>query len=174
MRKDEMLSKNQITHVRTEREILTSSKIPWIVNLKYSFQDEMYLYLVMDYLPGGDLMSLLMKKDILTEDESRFYIAELILSVESVHNMSCIHRDLKPDNILIDKYGHIQLSDFGLSKLADGSFYPMSNDLQNEDELTVHKPTNGFINESKLSRGEIRAKRKNRLVKYFKIFINYF
>ena len=63
-------------------------------------------------------MSLLMKKDILSEDEARFYIAELVLAVESVHNLNCIHRDLKPDNILIDKLGHIQLSDFGLSKLA--------------------------------------------------------
>jgi serine/threonine kinase 38 len=72
----------------------------------------------MDFLPGGDLMSLLMKKDILTEDEARFYTAELILSVEAVHYISCIHRDLKPDNILIDADGHIQLSDFGLSKLA--------------------------------------------------------
>ena len=164
MRKEDMLSKNQITHVRTEREILTSSKIPWIVNLKYSFQDELYLYLVMDFLPGGDLMSLLMKKDILTEDEARFYIAELILSVESCHNMSCIHRDLKPDNILIDKNGHIQLSDFGLSKLDDQSFYPMSTDLVKEDELTVHKPSTNVIPDNKLSRGEIKNKRKNRLV----------
>jgi len=113
-----MLSKNQIMHVRTEREILTSAKIPWIVNLKYSFQDENYLYLVMDYLPGGDLMSLLMNKNILTENESKFYIAELILAVESVHKLNCIHRDLKPDNILINKEGHIQLSDFGLSKMS--------------------------------------------------------
>jgi serine/threonine kinase 38 len=118
MRKEDMLSKNQIMHVRTEREILTSAKIPWIVNLKYSFQDENYLYLVMDYLPGGDLMSLLMNKNILTENESKFYIAELILAVESVHKLNCIHRDLKPDNILINKEGHIQLSDFGLSKMS--------------------------------------------------------
>ena len=113
-----MLSKNQIMHVRTEREILTTAKIPWIVNLKYSFQDENYLYLVMDYLPGGDLMSLLMNKNILSEMESKFYIAELILAVESVHKLNCIHRDLKPDNILINKEGHIQLSDFGLSKIS--------------------------------------------------------
>ena len=113
-----MLSKNQLLHVRTEREILTNSKIPWIVNLKYSFQDESFLYLVMDFLSGGDFMSLLMKKDILNEEESRFYIAELILAVESVHNLNCIHRDLKPDNILIDINGHIKLSDFGLSKLG--------------------------------------------------------
>ena len=118
-----MLSKNQIMHVRTEREILTSAKIPWIVNLKYSFQDESFLYLVMDFLPGGDFMSLLMNKNILSENESKFYIAELILAVESVHNLNCIHRDLKPDNILIDKDGHIQLSDFGLSKISVNFYF---------------------------------------------------
>jgi len=113
-----MCQKNQIMHVRTEREILITSNSPWIVNLKYSFQDENFLYLVMDFLPGGDFMSLLMKKDILNEVESRFYIAELILAVEDIHKMNCIHRDLKPDNILISKTGHLKLSDFGLSKLA--------------------------------------------------------
>ena len=113
-----MLSKNQIMHVRTEREILTSAKIPWIVNLLYSFQDETYLYLVMDFLPGGDLMSLLMKKDILTEEESRFYIAELILAVEAVHKLSCIHRDLKPDNIIIGEDKKLKICDFGLARSA--------------------------------------------------------
>ena len=72
----------------------------------------------MEYLGGGDLMTLLMKKDILTEDESKFYIAELILAVDSVHKMNYIHRDLKPDNILIDNNGHLKLSDFGLCKNA--------------------------------------------------------
>lgn len=167
MRKEDMLSKNQIMHVRTEREILTTAKIPWIVNLKYSFQDDSYLYLVMDFLPGGDLMSLLMKKDILSEEESRFYIAELILAVESVHNLNCLHRDLKPDNILIDKNGHIQLSDFGLSKLADQSFYPMSTELNKEEDLvTIHKPSGSTISSEKASRQEIKNKRKNRLVSY--------
>ena len=125
MRKEDMLNKNQLMHVRTEREIMTSSN-EWIVNLKYSFQDEYYLYLVMDFLPGGDLMNLLMKKEILSEEEARFYTAEMILAVDSVHKLNCIHRDLKPDNILIDRNGHIQLSDFGLSKLSDKAFYPMS------------------------------------------------
>ena len=118
-----MLSKNQILHVRTEREILTTAKNPWIVNLRYSFQDETFLYLVMDYLPGGDLMSLLMQRNILSENETKFYIAELILAVESVHNLNCIHRDLKPDNILVNNEGHIQLSDFGLSKLSVNYFF---------------------------------------------------
>ena len=85
----------------------------------------------MEYVPGGDLMTLLMKKDILTEEESKFYIAQTviiitpnsyipifyqILAVDSVHKMNYIHRDLKPDNILLDKNGHIKLSDFGLCK----------------------------------------------------------
>ena len=125
MRKEDMLNKNQLMHVRTEKEIMTASN-PWIVKLKYSFQDEYYLYLVMDFLPGGDLMNLLMKKEVLTEDEARFYTAEMILAVDSVHKLNCIHRDLKPDNILIDKNGHIQLSDFGLAKIADKTFFPIT------------------------------------------------
>jgi serine/threonine protein kinase len=116
MRKDEMYKKNQILHVRTEKDVLSEAKIPWVVELKYSFQDEFYLYLVMEFCPGGDLMSLLINKDILAEDEARFYTAELIICLESVHKLKCIHRDIKPDNILIDKSGHIKLSDFGLSK----------------------------------------------------------
>ena len=125
MRKEDMLNKNQLMHVRTEKEIMTASN-PWIVKLKYSFQDDYYLYLVMDFLPGGDLMNLLMKKEVLTEDEARFYTAEMILAVDSVHKLNCIHRDLKPDNILIDKNGHIQLSDFGLAKISDKTFFPIT------------------------------------------------
>lgn len=70
----------------------------------------------MEFCAGGDLMNLLIKKDIFTEDEARFYIAEIVLAVESVHNMNYTHRDLKPDNILIDRQGHLKLSDFGLCK----------------------------------------------------------
>jgi serine/threonine kinase 38 len=70
----------------------------------------------MEFLQGGDLMTLLMEKDILSEEESRFYIAETILAVETVHSLNYIHRDLKPDNLLIGKDGHVKLSDFGLCK----------------------------------------------------------
>ena len=80
LKKKEMILKNQLNHVNAERDILTKSNNPWIVELKCSFQDENYLYLVMEYLAGGDLMSLLMKKEILTEDEGRFYMAEAVSS----------------------------------------------------------------------------------------------
>jgi len=119
LKKNEMIFKNQIAHVRAERDILSLAKNPWIVDLKCAFQDSIYLYLVMEFLQGGDLMSVLMKKDILTEEETRFYIAETILAIDSVHKLNYIHRDLKPDNLLIGKDGHIKLSDFGLCKHAE-------------------------------------------------------
>lgn len=70
----------------------------------------------MDYIGRGDLMTQLIARNIFSEEETRFYIAELILALEAIHKMNCIHRDIKPDNILIDKNGHIKLSDFGLCK----------------------------------------------------------
>ncbi len=169
MRKKDMITKNQLMHIRTEKEILTADN-PWIVKLKYSFQDDYFLYLVMDYCPGGDLMNLLMKKDILTEDEAKFYTAEMILAVDSVHKLNCIHRDLKPDNILIDKRGHVQLSDFGLSKLSDKTFFPISikdnstnySILNNKDEITNHEPSKSSIPlENKKP-----TKKKNRLMAF--------
>lgn len=125
LKKEEMIKKNQVIHVRTEKEILKTLNSPYIVKLRASFQDQHFLYIVMDFLPGGDFMSLLMKKDILNEEESRFYVAEMILCIEAVHVLGCIHRDLKPDNILIGKDGHLQLSDFGLSKMAVSSFFKL-------------------------------------------------
>ena len=117
MCKDDMNKKNQLNHIRAERDILASADCRWIVQLKSSFTDSKYLYLVMEYLPGGDLMNLLMDKDVFSEEEARFYIAEMILAVECVHGLNYIHRDIKPDNILIDTSGHIKLTDFGLCKM---------------------------------------------------------
>ncbi|TFY57919.1 hypothetical protein EVJ58_g6730 [Rhodofomes roseus] len=127
LRKDEMLKKDQLAHVRAERDVLAESNSPWVVQLYYSFQDSAYLYLIMEFLPGGDLMTMLIKYDTFSEDVTRFYIAECVLAIEAVHSLGFIHRDIKPDNILIDKDGHIKLSDFGLStgfhKQHDSSYY---------------------------------------------------
>ena len=173
MRKEDMLNKNQLMHVRTEKEIMTASN-PWIVKLKYSFQDEYYLYLVMDFLPGGDLMNLLMKKEVLTEDEARFYTAEMILAVDSVHKLNCIHRDLKPDNILIDKNGHIQLSDFGLAKIADKTFFPITQKdnagpqrvVNNVSDSITSLNTNYTNNNYSIRNPSGLRPRRNRLIAY--------
>lgn len=86
----------------------------------------------MEFLAGGDLMTLLMRKDILSEEESRFYIAESIMAIETVHKLNYIHRDLKPDNILLDKDGHVKLTDFGLCKHAEIKPSRMSEIKQSE------------------------------------------
>lgn len=119
MKKSEMLKKNQVAHIRAERDVLALADNPWVVNLNYSFQDDKNLYLVMEFLQGGDLMTVLMDKDILSEDATRFYIAEIAMAILSVHRLNYVHRDLKPDNILLDTQGHIKLSDFGLCKAFD-------------------------------------------------------
>ena len=133
IRKDVLKIKNQVIHVRNEQLFMSKVKSPWVVELKASFQEDDYLYLVMEYLPGGDFMNLLIKKDILTEDEAKFYTAELILAIENIHKLDCIHRDIKPDNVLIDKTGHIKLSDFGLAKVSPKIFEINYNNNENID-----------------------------------------
>lgn len=88
----EVLTFVQLAHVRAERDVLAESNSPWVVQLFYSFQDPTYLYLVMEFLPGGDLMTMLIKYDTFSEDVTRFYIAECVLAIEAVHKLGFIHR----------------------------------------------------------------------------------
>ena len=122
IKKEVLDNKNQVIHIKNEQLFMSKVKSPWIVELKASFQDYDYLYLVMEFLQGGDLMNILIKKNVLNEEEARFYVAEIVLAIESIHKLDCIHRDIKPDNVLIDKSGHIKLTDFGLSKISDKIF----------------------------------------------------
>ena len=114
LRKADVLRRNQVAHVKAERDILAEADNEWVVKLFFSFQDIENLYFVMEYIPGGDMMSLLIKLGTFPEHLTLFYIAELVCAIESVHRMGFIHRDIKPDNILIGADGHIKLTDFGL------------------------------------------------------------
>ncbi|KAJ5899229.1 hypothetical protein N7495_003973 [Penicillium taxi] len=116
IKKSEMIHNCQEGHIRAERDFLVASeKSRWVVPLINSFQDDNYLYLVLDYMVGGDFLGLLIRKDILREDWAKFYIAEMILCIEEAHRLCWIHRDIKPDNFLISASGHLKISDFGLA-----------------------------------------------------------
>ena len=165
MRKKDMVAKNQVTHVQAERDLMAAADNPWLVKLNYSFQDDTYLYLVMEYCGGGDLMTILMRDDILTPDQTRFYMAELGAGINAVHELGFVHRDLKPDNILIANNGHVKLSDFGLAKS-----FTVSNDRviskyqQKAKTLKINdnmqKPT------SKDQRDQYRGQRRDRKLMY--------
>lgn len=90
----------------------------WIVQLHFAFQDQKYLYMVMDYMPGGDLVNLMSNYDV-PEKWARFYCAEVVLALDAIHLMGFVHRDVKPDNMLLDKHGHLKLADFGTCMRMD-------------------------------------------------------
>ncbi|XP_009866597.1 PREDICTED: citron Rho-interacting kinase isoform X1 [Apaloderma vittatum] len=114
MSKESLLAQEHVSFFEEERSILSQSTSPWIPQLQYAFQDKKNLYLVMEYQPGGNLLSLLNRyEDQLDESMVQFYLAELVLAIHSVHQMGYVHRDIKPENVLIDRTGHIKLVDFG-------------------------------------------------------------
>lgn len=129
LRKSDMLRKEQVNHAWSERHVLVAANHPFVCQLCYAFQSKEFLYLVMEFLPGGDLMSLLIQRDTLSEADARFYVAEMVVAIDTIHKLGFIHRDVKPDNLLIDKDGHLKLSDFGLCKSfnVDIDAVPVSN-----------------------------------------------
>ncbi|EAT36011.1 AAEL011879-PA [Aedes aegypti] len=116
------------TQIREERDIMASRQSDWITSLQYAFQDQECLYLVMEYLPGGDLLSLMIRIGVFDEELAQFYLAELTEALHSLHSIGYVHRDIKPENILLDRFGHLKLADFGNATAInkDGSVTSMT------------------------------------------------
>ncbi|XP_042304407.1 rho-associated protein kinase 2 isoform X4 [Sceloporus undulatus] len=116
--KFEMLKRSDSAFFWEERDIMAFANSPWVVQLFSAFQDDRYLYMVMEYMPGGDLVNLMSNYDV-PEKWAKFYTAEVVLALDAIHSMGMIHRDVKPDNMLLDKYGHLKLADFGTCMKMD-------------------------------------------------------
>lgn len=116
LKKDQLLKRNQIAHTQTERNILQTMNHPFLVELHFAFQNADKLYLVLDFMPGGELFFWLKAQKRFSEKRAKLYAAEILLALEFLHSHDIIYRDLKPENILVDGDGHLRLTDFGLSK----------------------------------------------------------
>ena len=117
LKKEEIIKRKQINHIKTERLLLEKLNHPFIAQLQFAFQDEQKLYLVTEFLQGGELFFHIKRKTCFKENTAKFYMAQIFLAIDYMHKNGFIYRDLKPENILIDKEGYIKLTDFGLSKI---------------------------------------------------------
>ncbi|KMS94431.1 hypothetical protein BVRB_021480, partial [Beta vulgaris subsp. vulgaris] len=116
MKKGELVEKNCINYVHDEKSVLVAASHPFIVHLRYAFQTPAKLYLILDFIPGGELFSRLNAENFFLEPMAVFYAAEIVLAISHLHSRNIIYRDLKPENLLIQTDGHICLTDFGLAK----------------------------------------------------------
>lgn len=114
--KRDLISRRQVEHVHNEREVLSTVSHPFLVKFWGTFQSERHVFFVMDYVPGGELFRFLRKQKKLTEEQAKFYAAEVTLAIEYLHSLDVAYRDLKPENILIDQRGHVKITDFGFAK----------------------------------------------------------
>jgi len=116
LRKERVVMRRQVAHTKTERLILEEIDSPFVIKLHSAFQCDTMLYLVLDYCPGGELFFHLNRAGIFPENVTRFYAAELVMALADLHQNNVVYRDLKPENVLLDRHGHIKLADFGLCK----------------------------------------------------------
>ncbi|XP_069370860.1 rho-associated protein kinase 2-like isoform X3 [Paralichthys olivaceus] len=120
LNKFEMIKRSDSAFFWEERHIMAFSNSPWVVQLCCAFQDDRHLYMVMEFMPGGDVVTLTMNYDM-PEKWARFYTAEVVLALDTIHSMGFIHRDVKPDNMLLDQHGHLKLADFGTCMKMDST-----------------------------------------------------
>jgi len=119
LKKSEVIRLKQVEHVKAEKQILTMIEHPFIVNLISTFQDEKRLFMLMEYVNGGELFSYLRREGRLPNDSAKFYAAEIIMAFQYLHGQNIVYRDLKPENLLIDSQGHVKITDFGFAKVVE-------------------------------------------------------
>jgi serine/threonine protein kinase len=119
LKKSEIIKLKQVEHIKAEKAILSQICHPFIVNLFAAFQDEKNLYMLQEYIIGGELFSQLRKVGRFSNDTARFYASEIVLALEYLHERNIVYRDLKPENLLIDKEGHLKITDFGFAKYVE-------------------------------------------------------
>jgi len=113
MTKSKMRGNKEAAYFREERDVMAMSESPWITTLHFAFQDTQYIYLVMEYNQGGNLLTQLYKDNVFDEPTAQFYLAETVLAVHAIHELGYLHRDVKPENLMLDPKGHIKITDFG-------------------------------------------------------------
>ncbi|KAI8823650.1 kinase-like protein [Fimicolochytrium jonesii] len=121
MRKDNVIKMQQVQHVQNERSLMESIRNPFLVALEATFQDSKHIYMIIEYMPGGDLFNQIQKYGNFDEPLAKFYGAEVAMALSYLHSENIVYRDLKPENVLIDGDGHVKLGDFGFAKVIDGT-----------------------------------------------------
>ena len=116
--KKQVKLRHQEAHTKAERDLMVRINCPFIVNIKFAFQDSVKLYIITEFMQGGEMFFFLYKEKRFSNEKTRFYIIEIILAIEFLHKNKMFYRDLKPENIMVDASGHIKLTDFGLSKMV--------------------------------------------------------
>lgn len=117
MRKEMLIQTNNVSYTMTERNILRNIRHPFIAQLYYAFQTKGKVYLVMEFLNGGQMLYHMRQQAMLSEEHVRIYAAEIVLAIEYLHSLDIVHRDIKPENVLLSSDGHLRLADFGLAKV---------------------------------------------------------
>lgn len=136
LKKSELRRRRQVERTQTERTILAAVRHPFIVCLHYAFQNNQKLYMVMDFVQGGDFFTLMRKFRRLPEEWVRYYVAEIALALQHLHDMDVVYRDLKPENVLLCGDGYLKLTDFGLSRFFE-TRPPAAEDMITEDDIVT-------------------------------------